>query len=94
LAWLYSNTSGYIHPAYFEGFGRPPIEAAAYGAKVAVVQGSAPAEYLPHAIKTSPKADSLRDSLEDLSSSSPSSQVRHEIQGWEPVANEMCSILT
>lgn len=82
LAWLYENTAGYIHPAYFEGFGRPPVEAAAYGAPVSVVNGTAPAEYLSNAYKSSPKSSSLTEAMNELVSH-PERYLSEDIYSWE-----------
>lgn len=67
LAYLYENTDGYIHPAFFEGFGRPPVEAAGHGAPVAVVKGTAPSELLDGALKVEPTVEGIRSGIEEIS---------------------------
>jgi glycosyltransferase involved in cell wall biosynthesis len=41
LRALYENAAGYVHPAYYEGFGLPPLEAMALGCPVLTSRAAA-----------------------------------------------------
>jgi len=41
LRGLYENATGYVHPAYYEGFGLPPLEAMALGCPVLTSRAAA-----------------------------------------------------
>jgi len=59
LARLYRGAAAYVHPAWFEGFGLPMLEAAAAGTQVIAAEESLPAILAPYA-QTFPARDAAR----------------------------------
>ncbi len=59
LARLYRGAVAYVHPAWFEGFGLPMLEAAAAGTPVIAAEESLPAILAPYA-RTFPVRDAQR----------------------------------
>lgn len=94
LRYLYENTVGYIHPAYFEGYGRTPIEAAVQGAPVAVVKGTAPAEYLDQALKLLPTTKGIMSGLEEIAVNSGDYRLEQSEKFiWESVAEKFGKVI-
>jgi glycosyltransferase involved in cell wall biosynthesis len=98
LRALYERASAFIHPAYYEGFGLPPLEAMALGCPVIVsnaaslpeVCGDAALYFDPH----DPSA--LADKIQQLMQDAPlQARLRHEgpVQAarfsWERCADEV-----
>jgi glycosyltransferase involved in cell wall biosynthesis len=71
LRALYENAAGFVHPAYYEGFGLPPLEAMALGCPVIVskaaslpeVCGAAALYFDPH--NPADIADKIRQLMRD-----------------------------
>lgn len=88
LRYLYENTEGYIHPAYFEGFGRTPLEAAAHGAPVAVVKGTAPAEYIGQSVEIDPSSKGIKEGLNKIAGTKAEVDI-----SWEDVKKSLLESL-
>lgn len=66
LAYLYENAEGYIHPAYYEGFGRTPVEASLYEIPIVVIRQTAPSEFLEEGMKVEPTVKGLSRAMHDI----------------------------
>lgn len=84
LAYLYSSTEAYVHPAFYEGFGRTPIEASLYDVPVAVVNNTAPAEFLERSLKMKPTTESIKHALFRINKN-PSEFIENKSFSWEKV---------
>ena len=54
LKTLYSNAAVFLQASFLEGFGFPPLEAAAAGTSVVIADMGSLPEIVPHAVKVSP----------------------------------------
>jgi glycosyltransferase involved in cell wall biosynthesis len=84
LTYLYSNTEGYIHPAFYEGFGRTPIEASIYNVPVAVISNTAPAEFLESSLEMKPTTESIEHALFRINKN-PGDFIENKSFSWEKV---------
>lgn len=67
LAALYRHTQVFIYPSLYEGFGLPPLEAAAAGAPLIVGRNSSLPEVLgdvPFYVSAIPRADEIADTVQ------------------------------
>jgi glycosyltransferase involved in cell wall biosynthesis len=95
LAWLYRNADALLLPSLYEGFGLPPLEAAAFGTPAVVSdRGSLPEVALSPEWAVPLEVDAWIERLENLQAPSADTLRQHADRfSWERAADAMLRLI-
>lgn len=90
LRTAYTNAGIYLHPAYFEGYGRTPIEAAACGTTPVIYENVPSAQVIPQSVTFS-KFDSYK--VAQLIKKNIDVEIDYNATSWKETSKKIADII-